>query len=1092
MPKNFNKNQESAFFTSRQRQIAESFSDWERIGRGWQIFDHEIELEPRFQRFISLQTDTRFIDDGRIPAHFRNVFSTLTSVNRLPGDDQKATWCSAEPQKRPAVETVSFQVYLPNELKFSPLHTEQLLLAVARAASFVSFEILAVKNEIILQITCPLAQEEILLSNLKSFLPGAEFRRTRDAIKEHFQLSSANNTVIVDFGLGREWFLPLPSSKNFAADSLLPLIASFEVIRESETACLQVLFSPARQNWQRAIEEAIFDQYGKLLFVNFQNSLPAIREKLSKPLFAAQIRLIVQSGSIGDSISIARRTAPFFKQFSLPGGNELIPLQSRSLDSSKHLQSALQRTAYRSGMLLTAQELSAIAHFPDDSVKSRKLGRDKDLTKPAPDFTITGSLALGENYHAGKLQIVKLSASERLKHMHVIGATGSGKSTFLLNLIKQDLEQVFENRNGLALIEPHGDLIDRVIEQVPESRLQDVILFDPADENFPIGFNILSAHTELEKTLLASDLVSIFRRFSTSWGDVMNSVLANAILAFLESKQGGNLLDLKRFLIVKTFREDFLKTVSDEELCYFWRNEFPQIKGKPFAPLLTRLDTFLRSKIVRNIVAQKENRLNFRRIMDERKILLVRLSLGAIGEENAYLLGSLIVAKIYQAALSRQNVAEETRAPFYLYLDEAGSFQSSKSNMNQILTGGRKFGLGLVLSHQQLNQFQSAGEGDILSSILSNSYARVIFRLDDTDAERLAKGFSFFNAEHLKNLGVGEAVARIEQSRYDFNLKTLPLPPVENKTTEFRRKAIIEQSRKHYAKAKAEVETENKNYRSPLMVSSSNEIRNEREPEDLRAKFISENVQAIKPEQQRDSKLISSDNSVQSNNGRGGAHHKQLQQTIKRMAETYGFQVEIEKTVLGGAGSIDVTLEKETLKIGCEVSVTSTSDYETKNALKCLAAGYHYAVIVVSNQKKLPALNERLGQEIPAEKLNKVKAFGLTGMLAFLRELTAPKATDQQKAAKPAGQRLSFAEACLLLNIAPSTLYRWIGEGRVPFYRPGREYQFDRDELILIGKQDLSDKRKASVKLEPLKIEKKVPRSKREQDARYRNLLKLD
>lgn len=186
-----------------------------------------------------------------------------------------------------------------------------------------------------------------------------------------------------------------------------------------------------------------------------------------------------------------------------------------------------------------------------------------------------------------------------------------------------------------------------------------MILFDPSDADFPIGFNILSAHSEIEKNLLASDLVGVFQRLSTSWGDQMTSVLANAILAFLESDCGGTLADLRRFLIEKDYREEFLKSVQDPQVTYYWRKEFPLLTGgKSLGPLLTRLNTFLRHKFVRNMVAQKENRIDFRKVMDEGKIFLAKLSQGAIGEENTWLLGSLLVSKFHQIALARQDIRD--------------------------------------------------------------------------------------------------------------------------------------------------------------------------------------------------------------------------------------------------------------------------------------------------------------------------------------------------------------------------------------------------------------------------------------------------
>ncbi|HEX8566996.1 MAG TPA: helix-turn-helix domain-containing protein [Pyrinomonadaceae bacterium] len=1079
MPNNSEENAYLQILPTRRELFIESFRLWEQAGRGWQVFDYETALEPAVTKFIPPSEISRPADDGRKLSFWERLFSNRQNENLLSNQNVFSAENSENKQPRitVAVKPAAFQIYLPAELKLSSEQTEQLIRTLAATvSSFVGFEIIGTASEIILQIVCPETEKAAVFMQLKGYLPEVDFRESAEALCQNLCLERANETVLVDFGLGKEWFIPLAQAKNFAADTLLPLVAAIEELSEGETLCLQVLFCRARRDWQQAVREAIFDRAGKLVFANLQNYLPGIKEKLDQSFLAVLVRMAVQSESREKSVQIARRAGAFFRQLYSPAGNELIPLRNDGLSEENHLRSFLSRTSYRTGMLLSARELAAIVHLPSDSVKSAKLLRDKNLTKAAPDFAFKGELVLGENSHAGRVRAIALGTNLRVKHTHLVGASGSGKSTLLSNMMIQDLDQ----GNGFACFDPHGDLIDAVLERIPQHRLQDFVIFDPSDDGYPIGFNILSAHSELEKTLLASDLVSIFRRFSTSWGDVMNSILANAVLAFLESERGGNLLDLKRFLIDKNFRENFLTTVKDDEIRYYWLTEFHQLKGKPFAPLLTRLDTFLRSKLIRHIVSAKENRLDFRRMMDERKVLLVRLSLGSIGEENAYLLGSLLVSKLHQATLSRQNIAEENRQPFFLYLDEAHHFVTE--SMNQILSGVRKYKLGLVLAHQQLRQFQT-GESDILASVLANCYTRICFRLDDADAERLAKGFSFFTADHLKNLGVGEAIVRLEQSRYDFNLKAFPLPPTDAATAERARRAIIEQTRITYAQPKSEIGTQNQSSQQADQTLTT-QIELQSATQDSHFSDIKSNRQINEKE--------NSIAPVEAHPGRGGRHHQELQAVIKRMAESCGFEVEIEKSVLGGTGSVDVSLQKENLKIACEVSVTSTIDYETKNVLKCLAAGYDYAVVVVSNQKKLPSLETKLQSQVPVPEIHKVKVFGLSGLFKFLRESTAPKDAAQKKPEKLDGQRLNFAEACEFFNINPSTLYRWVREGRVPFYRIGREYQFDREELVLLGKHDLSGKRKASVKLEPLKIEKSAPKNKKEQSARYRKLLKLD
>lgn len=1038
-----------------------------RSGQGLEVFDFPVELEPALQKTSSRLQNQRPIDDGRIPSFLGRLLASKQSVNSSNDNAESASSLSLLPHKSSGVPVVSFLVNLPNELKIPFEQAEQLYVSLSNSAAYISYEIVGTSKTISFQITCPETEKSAVFAHLKNHLPSVNFRESEDLLRNHFRSDRTNETVGVDFGLARAWFVPLPFGKSFATDTLLPLVASFEELADGETACFQVISSRTRQNWSKGAKAAIFDRNGQLVFSNLQDQLSGIKEKLYRPLLAVQIRLIVQSGSKERSLQIARRIGAFFRQFSSPNGNELFPLQNEEgLDQNKHLQSVLNRTTFRSGILISAQELSAIFHLPSDAVKSKKLRRDENRTKAAPEFATKGTFILGENCHASETRVIKISNGQRLKHIWITGASGCGKSSAIAHLAEQDAKA----GNGFCICEPHADLINEVISRIPENRIKDVILFDPADEAFPIGFNPLHANSELEKTLLSSDLTAIFQRFWTSQGDIITNVLHNAVLAFLSSTKGGTLIDLRHFLVDKEFRSRFLETIEDDEIRFYWTKEFPSLAGR-ITPLLTRLNMFLRSKLIRNILAQRNNKLDFRRIMDERKILLLKLTHGALGREHAQLLGSLLIAKLYQTALSRQDMAGSDRSPFFVSIDEA--HHHLVPSISLLLSEGRKHGTGILISTQDTQQIASR-DIDILSSLITNCYTRICFR-SDTDAEKHAKGFSFFTAEHFKNLGVGEAICRFEQSRFDFNLKTFPLAPVPAETARQKHAEIIEHSRKTYATPIGDLGNEpviKGNILTPNIRIESNPVI---EPEP--AHYIEENP------------VIEALDHIK--HGRGGRHHQEIQAVIKRMAESYGFLVEIEKIVSDGAGSVDVSLERENLKIACEVSVTSSIDYETKNVLKCLAAGYDYSLVVVSNQKKLSPLKTKLFAAIPVGQKEKVKAFGLTGLLEFLRELTVPTKASK-KSDKPAGQRLNFTEACEFFDVTSSTLYRWVREGRVPFYRPGREYQFDRDELVLIGKHDLSGKRKAIVKLSPLSIEKRLLRGQKEQDSRYRKLLKLD
>jgi hypothetical protein len=531
-----------------------------------------------------------------------------------------------------------------------------------------------------------------------------------------------------------------------------------------------------------------------------------------------------------------------------------------------------------------------------------------------------------------------------------------------------------ENGEGLCLLDPHGDLIDDVMARVPDSRLSDVILFDPADSEYPIGFNVLQANSETEKTLIASDLVATFRRFSNSWGDVMDAVLANAVLAILENKKGGTLFDLKRLLVEKEFRQEYLKTVEDEGVRYFWQFEYPALAGRSQSSVLVRLDTFLRQKLIRNIVCQKENRLNFRQVMDGRKILLIKLSGGLIGSENAALLGTLLVSKLQQIALSRQDTESGKRPYFWLYLDEFHHFVTP--SMESLLSGIRKYRIGLHLAHQEFRQLQSR-DLEVAQSVLSNCGTRICFRLGDTDAERFAAGFGFFDKEHLQNLGVGEAVARIERAEYDFNLKTSPASEVSPHAAVRRREEIIQLTREQFAGQRTEVEAALQTSRSLFSQAVS-------QPEEKAKNKAAESITSDKEESQIRSKTRKTietkrqptaaitENLQHQIVEKSPTQHQYLQEIVKRIGEKHGYLATVEKEVFGGIGKIDVALEKGDQKLACEISVTTPSDYELGNIQKCLASGYNRVVVISPDEKHLESIRQKAAENLPGADLAKV------------------------------------------------------------------------------------------------------------------------
>lgn len=960
--------------------MAQVFADWERRLRGWRIWDYAVSLEPAF---LPIKTPAPQVvapvqDDAKIQGGFGRLFGRnqanqqRVSINESRLLPQQTGEASNKPTAFYRNESLSeLSIILPKEFDASPAVCEQFFLSLSSFSTPVSFEILADASSISIQLACDYSLASHLKNQIKTFFSDCVINENQAVLKSH--LTNQEQTVIADFGLARQLLSPLQAFRSYNPDPLTGLISSLANLQAGEKAVVQILFQKAKQNWAEEVNKVFANADFKSVF---SNQISLLREKFSAPLFAVLVRLAVESPDKAQSWNILRRIGSSFSQFATPNGNELIALSNDGLSANNHFLSVLNRTSYRSGMLLSAIELASLAHLPSSAVKVEKLKRETANTKAVPNTALNHTLILGINEHQGNIRQVSLSDEQRTRHIHSIGSSGSGKSTLLLNLIKQDLE----NNQGLCAIDPHGDLIDSVIENVPESRIKDVILLDPSDSEYPIGFNILRAKSELEKTLLSSDLVATFRRMATSWGDVMDSVLANAVLAFVESDKGGTLFELKRFLVEKDFRNEFLKTVRDEGVRYFWQNEFPLIHGKPQSSILIRLDTFLRQKLIRNIVCQKENKLDFRRIMDNRKVLLIKLSQGLIGEENAYLLGTLLVSKLYQTALSRQD--SNSRPYFWLYLDEFHHFITP--SMESILSGVRKYNIGLHLAHQEFRQLQSRS-GEVASSVLSNCYTRICFRLGDTDAEKFASGFSFFDAKALQNLGIGEAIARIERAEYDFNLKTSQIPNVDKETANQRIQAILQNTREQYSKPKPEVERELLSERTALqtLVETKQEKIIQIQPEKASTKSVEPIEQA---------EIISLEEDAQADNS-----HRYLQNIIKRIGENNGFVATIERKIFGGIGKVDVALENENLKIACEIAVTNTVEYELNNIQKCLASGFDKLAVISTDSKHLANIRKKAESVISTEQIVKVHFLEPDSFNLFLESLCQARANNENK-----------------------------------------------------------------------------------------------
>lgn len=935
----------------------EAFYTYEERGRGWRVYPSPVALEPPCEP-LELTSDTPPLppgyDDGRNPTMLGRLFKKLGGGKpRVEPEPVKNNDALSYPDN-PALFTCeyplrSFGVSLPKGYDVSVVDAEQMLIMLASTNYPVAFEIIGTSEAIYIQWTCRDTDSVRMVSQLRAYFPELIVTEYRPL---DIPLTEGIHIAVTDFGLSEEFIRPLESPTKFAPDPLVGILAAFEYLASGEMGMLQILFQGTVNAWAAIIQELATDGEGGSFFENAPEFPKLAQQKTASPLYGVVVRVIGQGANKERSKQIAHDLAESVVQSSRSPFNSLIPLPNTGYPYDDHIEAVLDRTSYRLGMLLNSSELVNLVHLPSASVATNKLHRQTDKTKAASVELQRGTYTIGVNEHNGVQTEVYLTDEQRLRHMHVIGATGVGKSTFLINLFLQDVEQ----GNGCALIDPHGDTIDDIIKRIPEHRLNDIILIDPSDTEYPIGFNLFQAKSDIEKIVLSSDLIQTIRERATAWGDSMTSILANAINAFLESKQGGTLVELRKFLIDPAYRSEYLKGVDDSSIQSYWHYDYPKLRKDAISPLLTRLDTFLRPKIVRNMMAQAKG-IDFNEVLATNKIVLIKLSQGLIGEDNSYLLGTLFLSKFYQAAQARQLVDKEARKPYYLCIDEFHNMISP--SLNPILSGARKYGLGLVLAHQELSQIE---DSTIANSIISNPGIRVCFRLGDNDARKLEAGFETFEASDLQSLGIGEAIVRVGGRDKDFNLKTLNLSKEVIKSN---LELIQAHTRSSYATPKEEIET----YLDSLLRYQT--LPKEQTP--IIEKKTHVPVVPVLETSKEPSKPIITENANTGDITAAAEHfiettekrreireHVYIQDFVKKIGEQRGFKAEIEAPV-GEGGRIDILLSKNEIKVACEISVTNTPEYEVKNLQKCIDGGYKYVVMLCNSEAHLSNI-ERLAK----------------------------------------------------------------------------------------------------------------------------------
>ena len=397
-----------------------------------------------------------------------------------------------------------------------------------------------------------------------------------------------------------------------------------------------------------------------------------------------------------------------------------------------------------------------------------------------------------------------IKEKDRNGHIYCIGKTGVGKSTLLLNMAISDIE----NGRGVAIIDPHGDIAESILDYIPKDRIHDVIYFNPSDVQFPISFNPLSSVQAHERYIVASSLIATFKKmWADSWGPRLEHIFRNAILSLLEYPHA-TLLDIQPLLTDSEFRSEVIHYLQDEALRRFWLKEFnplpPQMKQEAVSPIINKIGLFQTHPLIRNIVSQPASSFSMADILNDKKIFIANLSKGVLGEDGTQLLGSMLVTQFQTAALGRATRAVQSRSPFYLYIDEMHSFVTL--SFADMLAESRKYGLCLFLTHQYMYQLHE----EIRNAILGNVGTVISFRVGAPDAAVLEQEFSpVFSAEDLMNLPQYHLYIKLlidGTTSRPFSAITLPLARIGQGY----KQQIIAESKKTYARERETIRVESK------------------------------------------------------------------------------------------------------------------------------------------------------------------------------------------------------------------------------------------------------------------------------------------
>ncbi len=674
-------------------------------------------------------------------------------------------------------------------------------------ASHFSLEIVSVNSRIHFFLAAPDSLREYLESQLTAQYPRLLITKIPDYMEHFLSLPHASGQLVY----GSSFYLPLKTYKDIKdLDILSGVVGQFAKLQPQEAVALQIRVAPAGSGWQRSIASMIAkgvpDPNSTVGRTKQHPHARLMETKMNQVGFSAAIRLVAVAPTEGRAKQVLHTSAGTFGVYTSGEGNSLVLSEPQFWQKKKFEQSFLLRGDYLRPrfQVLGASELSSLWHPPGMGLSMIKnIHWGARLLGEAP-----ANLPIATDDQEEKRKINFFAKTEykntpttfgvkkedRRKHLYVIGKTGTGKSTMIANMAINDMK----NGEGMAVIDPHGDLCDILLHYVPSNRINDVAYLDPSDIDNPFYLNPLEVKNPAYRELIASGIVSIFYKlYHMSWGPRLEYILRNTILTLTHVPQS-TFLDIPELLTNERFREKVVEKLDDRVLKNFWLNEFnklsPQLKSESISPILNKVGQFLSSKTIRNIVGHPTSTIDLEHMMNEGKIVIVNLSQGKLGEDSSALLGAMIITKMQLAAMNRVYKSEEDRRDFYLYVDEFQNFATQ--SFIKILSEARKYRLNLSLANQYIGQIDE----DVQKAIFGNAGSIVSFAVGAADARLLGREFGEkYEESELVGLGNFQIVLKLSidnQTSTPFSAVTLPLPKSRNE----HRETVIRVSRERYTK----------------------------------------------------------------------------------------------------------------------------------------------------------------------------------------------------------------------------------------------------------------------------------------------------